>query len=181
MSKQNREGLNDAQKKFCEEYIYDFNGGRAYQSAYPNVKKEAARAAASRLLTNVNIQAYIKHLQSNLAEITGLTKYKMLKELEKIAMSSMAHLHNTWVERKAFDQLTEDQKACIQEISTQQRTDRGEDGKLRVNEYVKIKLYDKHKSIEMINKMLGYNEPEKIEHLGDGIVPLQIGKASDNK
>jgi len=52
---------------------------------------------------------------------------------------------------------------------------------LTENEYVKIKLYDKSKAIESINKMLGYNEPERIALEGEGLTPLQIGKASDKK
>jgi hypothetical protein len=30
-------------------------------------------------------------------------------------------------------------------------------------EFVKIELYDKLKAIECLNKMLGYNEPDKVE------------------
>lgn len=48
------------QKKFADEYIIDCNATRAYKAAYPHVKSdEVAKAAASRLLTNVNLKAYI--------------------------------------------------------------------------------------------------------------------------
>lgn len=48
------------QQKFADEYIISGNATQAYMIAYPNVKKEStARAAASRMLANVNVKAYI--------------------------------------------------------------------------------------------------------------------------
>ena len=52
--------MTDKQRKFCDEYIIDCNATRAYKTAYPHVKSDgAARACASKLLTNPNIKAYI--------------------------------------------------------------------------------------------------------------------------
>ncbi len=53
--------LTDKQKIFADEYLIDLNATRAYKIAYPRVKKdEVAKAAASRLLTNVNVAAYVE-------------------------------------------------------------------------------------------------------------------------
>lgn len=53
-------GMTEKQKIFADEYIIELNATRAYKKAYPNVKKdEVAKAAGSRLLTNVNVKAYI--------------------------------------------------------------------------------------------------------------------------
>ena len=61
--------MTDRQQKFADEYIVDCNATRAYKAAYPNVKKDgAARACASKLLTNPNIAAYI---EEKLAEISS--------------------------------------------------------------------------------------------------------------
>lgn len=52
--------MTEKQKIFADEYIIELNATRAYKKAYPNVKKdEVAKAAGSRLLTNVNVKAYI--------------------------------------------------------------------------------------------------------------------------
>ncbi len=52
--------MTEKQKRFCDEYLIDLNGTRAYKAAYPSVKSdEAAKAAASRLLTNVNVREYL--------------------------------------------------------------------------------------------------------------------------
>ncbi len=53
--------MTERQKRFADEYIVDCNATRAYKAAYPAVKKDAtATAAASRLLRNVNVSAYIR-------------------------------------------------------------------------------------------------------------------------
>jgi len=56
----NVNGLTANQQVFCDEYLKDRNATRAYRSAYQNVKNDdSAKAAASRLLTRVNVSAYI--------------------------------------------------------------------------------------------------------------------------
>lgn len=52
--------MTDKQRKFCEEYLIDCNGTRAYKAAYPNIKNDhSARTLASRLLAKVDIKTYI--------------------------------------------------------------------------------------------------------------------------
>lgn len=53
--------MTDKQQRFADEYLIDCNGTRAYKAAYPSVKRDAtAAAAATRLLKNVNVKAYIE-------------------------------------------------------------------------------------------------------------------------
>ena len=69
------------QRKFADEYLIDLNATRAYKAAYPNVKKyETAKAAGSRLLTNVNVKKYIDEklkeiTDSRIADATEVMKY----------------------------------------------------------------------------------------------------------
>ncbi|HBE42012.1 MAG TPA: terminase small subunit [Bacteroidales bacterium] len=165
-------GLTERNKVFCREYIYDWNGSRSYKVAYPDITDETARVNASRLLTDANIKAYIELIQKDLEKLAGISRLKVINEHLKIAYSSIAHLHNTWIERKEFESLTSDQKDCIEEISTKiarkvqwefnADTEKKEPIDYEV-EYVKVKLYDKQKSLEAINKMLGYDAPSKID------------------
>lgn len=164
--------LTEKNKIFCREYIFDWNGTRAYKSAYGEMADEVARAAASRLLTNVIVKEYIKEIQSNLEQLAAVSRLKVINEHLKIAFSSIAHLHNTWIERKEFETLTDEQKQCIEEISTKTQHKTvwnwsDEEGKKIPEdytvEYVKIKLYDKQKSLDAINRMLGYDVPIKMQ------------------
>ena len=154
--------INPREKKFCEEYIFDWNATRAYKVAYQNNNENASGVGGNRLLRKSKIQQYITFIQKDLAKLAGISKLKIIDELRNTAFSSIAHLHNTWIERKAFEELTERQKACISELSYETRTVMNQEQPVEV-QFVKVKLYDKHKSIEILNKMLGYNEAEKVD------------------
>ena len=61
--------MTEKQRKFADKYLIDCNGTRAYKAAYPNVKKDStAAAAATRMLKNVKVAAYI---DEKLAEISS--------------------------------------------------------------------------------------------------------------
>lgn len=73
--------LTNKQFIFANEYLVDLNATRAYKKAYPNVKKDSvAKAAASRLLTNVNLKNYIdeqlkKIEDESIADAAEVMKY----------------------------------------------------------------------------------------------------------
>ena len=173
--------LNLNQKKFCREYILDWNGTRSYMAAYPKVSHAGvASVCAHKLLGNAIIQAYLTDIQKDLEKTAGISRLMILREHQKIAFSSIANLHNTWVDRKEFDALTEEEKSCIAEIQTQTRIEMGGiggDTPVQV-EYVKIKLFDKQKSLDSIAKMLGYNEPDKLILDTEAVKSFTINAAS---
>lgn len=177
-------GLTEKQKAFCREYIYDWNASRAARAA--GYSEDTAGAIGAENLEKPQIQAYIDEIQKNLEKTAGISRMRIVKEHEKIAFSSIASLHNTWIQRKEFDKLTDDQKASIQEITTQTRkelykTALEPDGVEVEIDYVKIKLYSKQASLESLSKMLGYNEPEKIQHTIDGVKSFQVVPASGKR
>lgn len=52
--------MTEKQKIFCDEYLVDLNGTRAYKAAYPNVKKDnSAAARANKLLKTKEVKEYI--------------------------------------------------------------------------------------------------------------------------
>lgn len=59
--------MNPKQQRFCDEYLIDCNGTRAYMVAYPDIKdSDVAKASASRLLTDVNVKQYIEEKNKEL-------------------------------------------------------------------------------------------------------------------
>lgn len=59
--------MTEKQKMFCDEYLIDLNGTRAYKAVYKNIKTDnAAAARASKLLDQDDINEYI---QKRLKEI----------------------------------------------------------------------------------------------------------------
>ena len=169
--------LTAKQQRFCDEYLIDLNGTRAYKVAYPSVKKdETARVNASRLLTNANVKTYIQERQKEREKRTEITQDSVLHELALIAFAKASDYAKV-VEKDAMievegnmvpvldedgnpvkyrtvepiltDELTEDQKKAIAVIK------KGRDG-------FEIKPYSKIQALELLGKHLGMFT-EKVE------------------
>ena len=158
-------GLNIKQKLFAREYVFDWNATRAYKKVYgTNLSERSAEAMASKLLSKVIIQDYITEIQQDVGKLCNVSKSRVLEEYKKIAFTSIAHLHKTWIDRVDFEKLTDEQKACIQEINTRivkRNIGTLDEPEIVDVEMIQIKLYDKRAALADINKMLGFNEPEK--------------------
>jgi phage terminase small subunit len=158
--------MEDWQKEFCKQYSYDFNATRAYLAAKPIVKYETASTNGNLLLKRPYIKQYLKFMENSIAKNLNISKTMMIDELKKIALSSLGDLHDTWITRKNFEELDENTKAAIQEISTKTVTQLqfvdGEEVPVRV-EYVKLKMYDKRSALNDILKAMGWQEPKKID------------------
>ena len=106
--------MTEAQKRFCDEYLIDLNATRAYKVAYPRCKKdETARANSSRLLTNANIQEYIKQRQEELQEETKVTQQKVIDELAAIAFFNIKNIYNENGSLKSVKEMDEDRKSVV--------------------------------------------------------------------
>ncbi|WP_144789973.1 terminase small subunit [Lysinibacillus fusiformis] len=74
------------QQAFADFYIELGNATNAYLKAYPNVKKEAtARAAGSRMLTNVSVRTYIDSRMEELKSERVADQQEILELLTAIA------------------------------------------------------------------------------------------------
>ena len=70
--------MTEKQKMFCDEYLIDLNGTRAYKAVYKNIKSDnSAAARASKLLDHNDIKEYIQ---------------KRLKELESERVATVQEI-----------------------------------------------------------------------------------------
>ena len=156
------------QENFCNYYVECGNASEAYRRAYNavNMKDKTIWERASKLLNENKVSTRVAELRRQANDMAKISKERILKELSNMAFSSISEMHNTWIERKEFDKLNDSQKASIKSISTKvlkKNIGTKDDPQIVDVEFVKIELYDKIKAIECINKMLGYNEPEKVD------------------
>jgi len=168
--KELKKKLTNKEKNFCHEYIIDWNGARAARKA--GYSHKTCCEIATQNLSKLHIQEYIDYIKDDYEKECKISKTRQLNELIKIAYSNIAHLHNTWIELKEFEQLTDKEKQCIESIETKTEVKKEYD-KLEKEynsidiKFIKIKLYSKLSAIEQINKMMGYNAPDKLEHSGN--------------
>lgn len=82
--KDKKTGLNPKQERFCQEYVIDYNGTQAVIRAGYSSKSSAARAQASTLLANPNIQARIKELSAPIVEKCRVDAEYVLQNLIRV-------------------------------------------------------------------------------------------------
>lgn len=160
--------LTKKQEDFCSKYLETGNATEAYRFAYDtsNQKPETTWRRAKEVLDNGNVSARIEELRKGMEERGMISREMVAAEYAKIAFSSIAHLHKTWITRKEFEELTEEQKASIKSIDTKVRKVISTEGLEVEVEQVKIELYDKLKALDSISRMYGYDAPKKIEVSG---------------
>ena len=158
-------GMLSRHRLFAMEYVYDFNRRRAYQEAYPDASRETAWTNSCVLLKSTKVKAYVEEYQNQTAELAGISRLRIAREYAKIAFSSIANLHDTWITRRELEDLSPNEKACISEITARvikRNKESNEDSVIVAVEEIKIKLFDKMKALDSLTRFFGYNEPEKI-------------------
>lgn len=155
--------LTDKQERFCYEYCIDLNATQAAIRA--GYSEKTAQMIGYENLRKPQIADRISEMQGNLAKTAGITALRVLNEHEKMAFSSIAHLHQNWITLKDFKELTEAQKACVKSISTKivkKNIGTSEDPEIVNVEMIKVELFDKQKSLDSISNILGFNKPKQI-------------------
>lgn len=76
--------LTDKQQRFVDEYMIDMNATAAYLRAGYNCTEEAARRAASRLLTNVDVMSEIGQRQDKMQVESGMSVQWVLEKYKTI-------------------------------------------------------------------------------------------------
>ena len=153
--------LTDKQKRFCEEYVVDWNASRAALAA--GYSENTAQVIGSENLKKPIIKEYIEHIQKDLAKLANVSALRNILELKKIAYTNLSDFKDGWMTERDFDSLTEEQKGALSEIVYTDKMFNGNSEKI-----VKFKVHDKMKAIEMINKMLGFNLADRLDVTTDG-------------
>jgi hypothetical protein len=81
-----KKGLSIKHELFCKEYLIDFNGGRAYATAYD--KKNVTNACyvnAFQLLRNTKIQERLAIAIEKASVVTGVTVESVLTRINNLA------------------------------------------------------------------------------------------------
>lgn len=155
--------LNDKRKKFCHEYILDFNGTQAAIRAGYSAK--TAKEQSSQLLTKLNIQNYLAELKQNVAEESGITKKQLIDELAKIAFFDIRKIYDEENSLLNIHDFDDDSAASIAGIEVDEILEfNSTKGQKELTGYTrKVKLHNKIAAIERVSKMLGYDAPAKNE------------------
>jgi phage terminase small subunit len=134
--------LNIKHKAFADEYLSNgMIGYKAYMSVYKSVKKEeTAKASASRLLTNVNINDYIDAQQAKTSK-----KLELKREDIVLSLSRLDQVHNELLALALKSSLTKPEQDKFARL------------------LMVIKASDANKAREILLRMNGWEEPNSDE------------------
>jgi len=159
----NGNGLTEKQKAFVSEYLIDLNASQAAIRA--GYSKQTAGVTGCNNLKNDKIREAIAHEMELRAERTKVSQDKVVKELARLAFSNMKSFlkwNSNTVTMIDSDSLTEDDAACVMEVS-QTTTQTGGT--------VRFKLYNKKEALELLGRHLGMFS-DTIKHVGEGGGPV---------
>lgn len=139
------ERLTPQQALFVAEYVKDSNGTRAAIAA--GYAEKNARAQASRLLTQANIQRAVDELVQAASARTLITLDRVLRELGRIAFVDPQALQDEEGNIKPLREMPEDVRHAVASIEEEEKFERGEDGEFHRVFKRKVKLWDKRAAL----------------------------------
>ena len=114
-------GLTEKQKRFCDEYLIDFNGTRAYLTAYPACKSSnAAKTNACRTLGKPHVMAYIEKRMKDRERRTEITQDRVLQEYARIGLFDPRKLFHDDGRPKNISELDDDTAAALAGLDVQE-------------------------------------------------------------
>lgn len=158
--------LNAKQQRFVAEYLINLNATQAAVRAGYSAK--TAHSIGPRLLDHVGISAAIAQGKAKQLEKADLSAVRILEELRRLALSDARGLFDVNGNLKPIHELTDEQAASIASVEVVKKNLTTGDGE--IDTVVKVKVWDKPRSLEMLAKHFGLLV-EQVNH--GGVVTVQ--------
>jgi len=132
--------LTDKQKRFCEEYLIDFDATKAVKRSGYHGKN--ASTVASQIMSSESVQAYIAILKKELSERVNLRLEDVVREYMRIGFAridEMVSWSKETVTLKPSKTLTEDQLAAVASVEN-------------TREGIKIKMHGKLEALAKLKE-----------------------------
>lgn len=139
--------LNIRQLKFAQAYATDGHAERAAIAA--GYKASSAKVTASRLLTNVDVQAEIMRCHKELHERTGVDAAWLLTELADLALMDPLEIFDERGDLRELKDMSVRARKSIAGLEVEARYD--DDGNL-IGHVRKIKLLSRLRVLELVGK-----------------------------
>jgi len=166
-------GVNEAHREILDTYYTNgFNIRQAVLSVNPELSNNSASVTGNYIMNHLDNKAYIQEKRQALRELTNIENEHILRELINWAYSDATQF--ICLSKEEVKELPSDIKRSIQSIKIKTRTYYDKQIKKEVTEeQLEIKMVDKVKSVDLINKHIGfYNEDNRQK--GANINVLQV-------
>lgn len=144
--------LTDKQKRFCEEYLVDFNATQAAIRA--GYSKKTAKEVGCQNLTKLNIQNYISERKDAMTAKTEITVERVLAEYAKLAFFDPRKLFRDDGSPKAICDLDDETAGALAGLDVQETFEGEGNNKEFVGYTKKYKLANKQTALDSLAKYL---------------------------
>ncbi|HEM7577715.1 TPA: terminase small subunit [Serratia marcescens] len=163
------DALTALQKRFVTHLLNGANQTEAYRKAGGRAKGDGERSKANQIVTNSNVQAFLKSVQYQAINEAIMTRTEALERLSKMgrtALTDIAEFKNcqigedeegkpvyqaSWAFRDSALQDPE-AMAAVAELTT------GKDG-------IKLKMHDPKAAIKQLGEMMGWEAPKQVDNI----------------
>lgn len=154
--------LTEKQEQFCQRYLIDFNATKAAKEA--GYSEHSAKEIGYENLTKPDIQARISELREEMGKSFNVTRERIAQELALIAFGDTRIIFDDNGNIKSPSEWTDEGRV----ISAYEEsvTEFGDEDTGGTKTTKKVKQWDKIKAIEALNRLMGYNAPDKKELSG---------------
>jgi phage terminase small subunit len=150
------------QELFVAEYLATLNATEAAKRA--GYSARTADRMGHENLKKPEIAAAVAAGKARQLETAELTAARVLEEIRRLSFSDMRALFDEHGNLRPIQTLTAEQASCIASLEVVKKNLTAGDG--QVDTVVKLKVWDKTKSLEMLAKHFALLT-ERIEHSGD--------------
>lgn len=161
-NRRDAEGLTFGERKFAMEYVQCGDGQKAAIAA--GYSKPTAKFIAQKILTRPHVLAFIDQHLTKIEKRYAIDAATILKELARVSLADPRNLFDADGNVKPVTEWSADDAACISQVEIVKRNVFAGDGKM--DTIMKIRLWDKPKSLEILAKHLGLLT-ERLEIRGD--------------
>lgn len=134
-------------------YLNGFNGSKAVQEHRPEISYNAARVLFSSIKKKPELAQYIQDKQQQLRAVTGIQSEQITRELITWMYSDATEYIGLSVDD--LKALPSEVKRCIQSVKHRVKEYTDPKGNQIKEEVLEVRIVDKTKAIEILNKMLG--------------------------
>lgn len=172
------EKITEKQKRFADQYINSCNAAQAYIEVYQCKSKAAARASASKLLTNPNIERYIRDrravIDSEVLKRQIATKERILQEETRIALANVGKIFDENGKIKELHDWPKDLQAAVKTLKyDKMRVGTDNQGNAIYQKYIKVLVFhDKGAALNRLEKCFGMDRENEQENKDESGVML---------
>lgn len=152
-------GLTAKQKKFCQEFLVDFNATEAAKRAGYSTRRAAPTGAD--LLRNVTVQNYLQTRLASAEEISQVSLAAVVREAGRLAFSDITDalsFNEQGVSFKNSDELPKRVTASIRNVSSTRTITRDKNGSEVETVNMKMEFHGKSQALQFLGKFFGVGQ-----------------------